>query len=790
MRKLFSIITVMLVALTVNATVWEITPTSPRDYDNIRYCVRDNVQAGDTVLLVEAGPYTEASSIELNKNVVIMAKEGVTPVVQLANGAYFKMMNDANTKIIGLKFDGATNSTQYGIRPYDASKSSIIIEDCEFYGFTKNIITCDGANHADSVIIDKCYFHDNTRAAVYFATSNDAGGSNCCDKVKVTNTTIANISALSGAGAIDIRNNENNVEGATSVLFVDHCTFYNILGYERIVHSLKSPLVTISNCVFSQPETATNYATWAYGGEVSNCIIYNLAGHHDWSPCPTFTSCSVADPKFKDAANGDYGFSEDSPALTAASDGGAIGDPRWVPAPAPAHTYTVAGNLASVFGESWNPEYTANDMELQNDGTYKWEKTELTIPTGDIEFKVCEDHAWTNCWPSQNYVLNIAESGIYTITITFEPDNNNNVSAVATKTGSADVLPTVAMHGNFLGSWADTQNFTEAEDKATASLKLTIAAGNYEFGMRIGGSGNWTSNGVAFSRENNSAKIVAGQGNLTLAADAAGDYIFTWTYETETLAITFPEAEPELPYMAIIGDMNNWAGDELVPAEDKLTASATIHLDMNANSGYGFKVLIGDKAYCIEPGEQWYSFNRGWTSASGIDHVATDEEAFWLSIDKAGDYTFTWTIAEKKLDITFPELLNITYYFVNTPDWEKVYAYAWSPTIADWPGEEATLQLGVSKNGHNVWAYTMPENRRNILFNDGTGGEGHQTDDLTVEDGKPYFYDGVWYEALDDIATSISDTEAKTSVQKMIENGQIVIIRNGEKFNAQGQVIR
>lgn len=319
----------------MNATVWEITPTSPRDYDNIRYCVRDNVQAGDTVLLVEAGPYTEASSIELNKNVVIMAKEGVTPVVQLANGAYFKMMNDANTKIIGLKFDGATNSTQYGIRPYDASKSSIIIEDCEFYGFTKNIITCDGANHADSVIIDKCYFHDNTRAAVYFATSNDAGGSNCCDKVKVTNTTIANISALSGAGAIDIRNNENNVEGATSVLFVDHCTFYNILGYERIVHSLKSPLVTISNCVFSQPETATNYATWAYGGEVSNCIIYNLAGHHDWSPCPTFTSCSVADPKFKDAANGDYGFSEDSPALTAASDGGAIGDPRWVPSVAP-----------------------------------------------------------------------------------------------------------------------------------------------------------------------------------------------------------------------------------------------------------------------------------------------------------------------------------------------------------------------------------------------------------------------------------------------------------------------
>ena len=119
-------------------------------------------------------------------------------------------------------------------------------------------------------------------------------------------------------------------------------------------------------------------------------------------------------------------------------------------APAPAHTYTVAGSSTELFGEAWKPAKTENDMELQNDGTYKWEKSELTLAAGAIEFKVCEDHAWTKCWPSQNYELNIAESGIYTITITFEPDNNNKVSAVATKTGSADVLPTVAMHGNFL----------------------------------------------------------------------------------------------------------------------------------------------------------------------------------------------------------------------------------------------------------------------------------------------------------------------------------------------------
>ena len=203
-----------------------------------------------------------------------------------------------------------------------------------------------------------------------------------------------------------------------------------------------------------------------------------------------------------------------------------------------AATYTVAGSSETAFGTAWTPSIEANDMTLV-EGLYQWEKTDLTLPAGTIEFKVCEDHAWTNCWPSQNYQLAIPEAGIYTITITFNADSKE-VNAVATKTGSAVVVPSIAMHGNFLGSWADTENFTVVEGNETAVLTLNLAAGNYEFGMRIGGSGNWTSNGAAFTRENPSAVVVAGQGNLTLAADKEGTYTFTWTYETNTLTITFP----------------------------------------------------------------------------------------------------------------------------------------------------------------------------------------------------------------------------------------------------------
>jgi hypothetical protein len=229
------------------------------------------------------------------------------------------------------------------------------------------------------------------------------------------------------------------------------------------------------------------------------------------------------------------------------------------PTPQPAeHTYTVAGGSDVAFGTAWDPKNTANDMVKQEDGTYKWEKAELTLAAGTIMFKVCEDHAWTVAYPAQDYGLAIPEAGIYTITITFSADTKE-VAAVATKTGSAVVLPTIAMHGNFLGSWADTENFTVAEGNETASLTMTLAAGNYEFGMRIGGSGNWTANGVVFTRENNSAAVVAGQGNLTLAADAAGEYTFMWIYASNTLVITFPEIAPAQPEYYLVGSMTDWA---------------------------------------------------------------------------------------------------------------------------------------------------------------------------------------------------------------------------------------
>ena len=76
---------------------------------------------------------------------------------------------------------------------------------------------------------------------------------------------------------------------------------------------------------------------------------------------------------------------------------------REVEEEAPAATYTVAGSNTDLFGTSWDPANTANDMTL-SEGVYSWSKTDVTLPANSVvEFKVCENHAWQKAYPNTNY---------------------------------------------------------------------------------------------------------------------------------------------------------------------------------------------------------------------------------------------------------------------------------------------------------------------------------------------------------------------------------------------------
>lgn len=353
------------------------------------------------------------------------------------------------------------------------------------------------------------------------------------------------------------------------------------------------------------------------GGATQGFGTYSGAGEGDYYGSITNPYADLAaagDATYTDNGNGTFTFKAIMTDGTAQYD---ITMNGLIPVK---HTYTVAGSSDAAFGTAWDPKNAENDMFLVSGTIYGWEKYNLTLSAGKIEFKVCEDHAWTTAYPAQNYELTIPADGIYTIMIMFDAASKT-VEAFAEKTGDAVVIPTVAMHGNFAGpsDWNDTENFTLAADELTATLVMTLAVrDNYEFGMRIGGKGNWTSNGVQFTRENNSAEVVNTSGNLKLVADVAGEYTFTWTYATNTLAITFPAKEEPQPVatwdeivfteVAAKGSLNGAVFTAATNAAFTLTVTDTdaskVEVDANTasfgtaeeNATYTFRLKTGGKS--------------------------------------------------------------------------------------------------------------------------------------------------------------------------------------------------
>lgn len=233
------------------------------------------------------------------------------------------------------------------------------------------------------------------------------------------------------------------------------------------------------------------------------------------------------------------------------------------------------------------------------------------------------------------------------------PGTGQNCAVVAadgasyTWTTIAPPPPTIKMHGNFFGDWNTTNAFVLAGNEETASLTLTnIAKGSYQFGVRIGSDDNWTSNGSAFTRVNAAHEIVSGEGNCTFTADVAGDYTFTWTYETNTLSVTYPA-----PPTVIMGGKffsDTWANTD----EFNLDVSenfATITLNAVPKGTHEFKVILD--------GDDWRSTAGTFTRANNSAAITGNESNNMIfTADIVGNYIFKWTYASNTLEITYPAL--------------------------------------------------------------------------------------------------------------------------------------
>ena len=93
-----------------------------------------------------------------------------------------------------------------------------------------------------------------------------------------------------------------------------------------------------------------------------------------------------------------------------------------------------------------------------------------------------------------------------------------------------------------MNNWDISASTMTLSEDGTASISYTLNAGNYEYKIAFGSWSDCLSTSTTVTRDNNSVTCIATySGNAIFQADVTGDYMFTWTFATNTLTVTYPE---------------------------------------------------------------------------------------------------------------------------------------------------------------------------------------------------------------------------------------------------------
>ena len=183
-----------------------------------------------------------------------------------------------------------------------------------------------------------------------------------------------------------------------------------------------------------------------------------------------------------------------------------------------------------------------------------------------------------------------------------------------------------------------TNDMVKQADGTTYRLvkeNVTLAAGNIEYKVAVNHSWAW----FTYPEE----------GNVTLNIPVSGRYNVTFTLDLETAEVTATaellEEVVVLPAIAVKGAWDGWANTTpLVLADNNATASVVITISTAGDYEFGINV------------DGQFTANGAHVTRDANDVAGLEGNSgnMLLSVDEAGDYTFTWTYATKTLVITFP----------------------------------------------------------------------------------------------------------------------------------------
>lgn len=454
-------------------------------------------------------------------------------------------------------------------------------------------------------------------------------------------------------------------------------------------------------------------------------------------------------------------------------------------------TFNNSTNDLSAQASNWEAAVVAKDVKLHyNDGIvpfteadhHKTTSVSVVLEENEVytfTIAINDNHMFNsgvmwreNCkdWPfeSANYGDNthIATDlpGTYTFTYTYETNE-----LTVTYPDGKDVPAPVFLGGGMNGwSWTNTR-LLPAPDGKTASVKVSLTEKTTtEFKIKegdtmYGNDGTMDRNyheGWIFSEKKQDSEEA--QVNAKIYADITGQYIFTWDYATNTLSVEYPEC----PTIELDGNNNS----TILSQYNEKVVNVVLKRSFTANTGYYTLCVPFDMEASIIGEAYELGTITGNVAGEGIN----------INLNKVDD------IQAGKPYLVLPnqtvsELLvkGVTIKDVNPTT---------LATVSTGAGINITFTGIINGDGQTDGKTEYYVGDNGYLYNGKVSKLGLRAFfTITNTEGQAVSNLRARVVAQEDEATGVEDiTAPEGQVLKVIENGQLIIIRNGEKYNVQG----
>ena len=345
---------------------------------------------------------------------------------------------------------------------------------------------------------------------------------------------------------------------------------------------------------------------------------------------------------------------------------------------------TVAGSPATVFGTEWDQNNTDNDMTKLADGTYELNKYGCELAGGsEVQFKVVANHDWGTCWPAENVVVPVEQSGIYDLKITFKYDENpENIEVgyeLVLKGETPEPEPTGEMYvlGEVNGNgWDPSVGFAmDTEDQNIFTATITTEGANVD-----------ENDGIGYSYFSFTTKL----------AENSGDWNAIAPYRVGSLEDGYLLSEDQMGIEVGLGGLGS-QGSFKVPA-------GTYDVTVN----YEAMTMVITKAGGVEPGEETFKLEKLWEVATPFASEVTGDvrQGFGMS----GKFYINNKADQKIVVVDENGLTNTEYPGGANCGLTRDEAGNLVVSNAAFPGAwvEATIKV-INPETNDVKEYTVPE---------------------------------------------------------------------------------